>query len=248
MVAVFSVLGIILFIAGVVFLLKVYFSIPDPQSIVPRSQFETLERNLLLAKDSEKKTKTELTILTGELEAVRESLELTSKAEQEARTAADDLRAKSQAGVTEAEALAEQLKAERESDRQKIQHLESEITAITAKMTEQAQGALGLIENLKGQIKELQEKKGAAAVPSLAAANDDGELAKLKELNAQLAQRERMAQLELAKNRTQTAGLEKICEDFKTKLEGLEKIKDELNEAKVKIDILRKENIVLKKG
>ncbi|HOW36137.1 MAG TPA: hypothetical protein PL155_06970 [Candidatus Omnitrophota bacterium] len=247
MVVAFSVFGIILFIAGVVFLFRAYFSIPDPQSIVPRAQLETAERNLILAKDSEKKTKTELTVLSGELEAVRESLELTSKAEQEARAVVDDLESKSRARITEAQALAEQLKAEKEADQQKIQHLESEIAAITAKMTEQAQGALGLIESLKGQVKDLQEKKGgAASAPAMA--SDNGELAKLKELNAQLTERERMAQLELAKNRTQTAGLEKICEDFKTKLEGMEKIKDELREAEAKLDILQKENTALKKG
>ena len=47
-------------------------------------------------------------------------------------------------------------------------------------------------------------------------------LQKLKEFNAYLLEKENILEYELAKNRAQALGLEKICEDFKIQLDRVD--------------------------
>jgi chromosome segregation ATPase len=72
-------------------------------------------------------------------------------------------------------------------------------------------GSISAIEELKRENKDLQQ------------ANLDLKEAfkKTGELNTQLMKKEKMMQYELTKNRAQALGLEKICADFRTRIETM---------------------------
>jgi len=72
-------------------------------------------------------------------------------------------------------------------------------------------GSIAAIETLKGENKKLQ------------ISNDKlkGNFDKTKEFNQCLLDKENIMQFELVKNRAQTLGLEKICEDFRKQIESM---------------------------
>ena len=67
----------------------------------------------------------------------------------------------------------------------------------------------GILEQSRGQNEDLLQSNEALK----------SELAKIKELNDQIREKEKVLQLELTKARAQSVGLEKICEDFKEQIE-----------------------------
>ena len=65
------------------------------------------------------------------------------------------------------------------------------------------------------------------------------EIQSLKELHAELAEKQKAAQEELMKAHAETAGLEKICTDFKSKVETLAKAQEELEQAQKTLESLK---------
>ncbi|MBN1869592.1 MAG: hypothetical protein JW847_03330 [Candidatus Omnitrophica bacterium] len=84
----------------------------------------------------------------------------------------------------------------------------SEFEALSNKLVE----SISTIEELKRENKDLQREKQELM----------DKFKKTEELNNHLMKKEKMMQYELTKNRAQAIGLEKICADFRTKIETLE--------------------------
>jgi chromosome segregation ATPase len=90
---------------------------------------------------------------------------------------------------------------------QKLGADKSELDALSHRL----ESSIAAIEALKGENKDLQRF------------NQDlkNDFEKTQEYNTHLIEKEKLMEYELSKNRAQTLGLEKICEDFKVQIESL---------------------------
>ena len=75
----------------------------------------------------------------------------------------------------------------------------------------------GILEQLRQENEKLLKTSGSMGE----------EFTKLKDMNEQLREREKILQYELTKSRAQSIGLEKICEDFKEQIETMSKVPNE---------------------
>ena len=82
---------------------------------------------------------------------------------------------------------------------------------------------LSLSEDLKKENAKLREDLDKV----------NPEMEKLKSFNHQLLEKEKMMQYDLIRNRAQAVGLEKICEDLKTKIEQMDKPAEVNHEKKI---------------
>ncbi len=148
------------------------------------------------------------------------------------------------------------LKAQIESCNSTIQEFDSKISETKDDRKQQLEITLKAVEELKveNEVLRVKVQQDLNDLDSLKKENEvlkskvlEGEdMATLKELNAQLMEKEKAAQYELAKSRAQASGLEKICADFKIKFEGIEQLEEDLKNTKVAIEILKRENASLK--
>ena len=142
-----------------------------------------------------------------------------------------------------------------------INHLQAEVVSLKEgkdssqpqlqKLQDELAEAKKTLDGLKEELAEAKKtiEKSNAEIDSLKAKeNGTAQDSKLKMANAQLLEREKAAQYELAKTKAQVAGLEKICADFKAKFENIEELEEELRKAKNRLAVLEEENNVLKKG
>jgi len=90
------------------------------------------------------------------------------------------------------------------------QETESKIKQALSDFQQQFQSSSTEIEGLKKQNEELLQAK----------ADWDLSLAKIKEFNAHLLEKEKILRYELTKSRAQALGFEKLCEDFKIRIEN----------------------------
>ncbi len=142
---------------------------------------------------------------------------------------------KSQLGQCQAENKS--LNEKVEQDGVRIKQLLDATTMLKGDYERQIDELVKTIENFRSENEALKTNK-----------IQDGESARLKELNEQLVQREKDAQYELAKSRAQAIGLGKICEDFKAKFEDIEQLKEDLRRAKAKLILLEQENAEMRKA
>ncbi len=131
--------------------------------------------------------------------------------------------AESQKQQEEMKAMIEQLKTEKDdllvktkqndeqaSEQRRAQTIKAnktEFEMLSNKLIE----SISAIEELKRENKDLQTSNG----------NLSDRFKKTEELNDHLMKKEKMIQYELTKNRAQALGLEKICADFRTRIETM---------------------------
>jgi len=124
----------------------------------------------------------------------------------------EDQAAELQTELTSVKAASEgKLKAAQETinqfETQRPEVDKSELDALSNKLVE----AIASIEGLKCENRNLQQLT----------LDLKANFKTTKELNAHLLEKEQMMQYELTKNRAQALGLEKICEDFRTRIETM---------------------------
>ena len=103
--------------------------------------------------------------------------------------------------LAETKATMEVLKKQQEGSSQK--HIET--------LSRQLSESMSAMAVLKKEKEELTQREAELI----------GNLKKLEEFNAYLLEKENILEYELAKNRAQALGFEKICEDFKIQLDGM---------------------------
>ncbi len=102
-----------------------------------------------------------------------------------------------------------------ESQNKKIQDLETQKSSLEKKITEQSESNTKKFsekETLENKILELDKTN----------ADLQTQLNGVKEYNVHLLEKEKRLDYDLSKSRAQSMGLEKICEDFKVKIEASE--------------------------
>lgn len=82
-------------------------------------------------------------------------------------------------------------------------------------------------EEIKSIVEQLKKDKDSLAKLHI---EKEMDCKKLRELNSSLLEKERLLQYELAKNRAQSVGLERVCEDFKVRIESMEEELSKKNE------------------
>ena len=102
------------------------------------------------------------------------------------------------------------LKENQFADQMKAQAIEAHKNELEV-LTNKLMGSISAIEALKRENKDLKQSN----------LDLKEEFAKTEELNAHLMKKEKMMQYELTKNRAQSLGLEKICADFRTRIETM---------------------------
>jgi chromosome segregation ATPase len=184
-----------------------------------QNKFEGLERNVEIfkrehhqLKESEAEKIRNLETKISNIQLEKEQLLLTQKLFEELKEKGQYFEkqyAESQTRQTELREYVRRLESERDyllkSQKQGVDRTEFE--ALSSRL----EGAIITIEGLKGKNKDLELSNRAL----------QEDFKSTEELNAQLREKEKIMQYELAKNRAQALGLEKICEDFKKQIEEM---------------------------
>jgi len=263
MTLILSIAGVILFIAGISFAFRGYFSVPSGDAVVPRPEFDSLKRSLTALKDAELKAQNDSYAAKKEAEELKRLLSATAASEDNLRKEVDRLRQESQElgrQLAETVVKLEELKSEGESLEAAPQSAAG-LGPLQEKIVDQAKGALEIIKSLQAQNEQLKkavetEKDKAGDIRAtlsqiedeyqsklLAAASAGGEV---KEEN-QSPEKEKALEYELEKSRAQAATLEKICADFKAKFADFEQVKEDLKKAQNELQFLQEENKRLKR-
>jgi len=163
-------------------------------------------KNLLLEKQNEEgaNQRTELEAAISKLKAERDDLlDQVKKREEQAAELHENLATLQKTGdekLKTVQATADQLRAQRDEEERAGPKISKD----------RFDESMATIEDLKQENQKLQQ-----AVQDL-----KDHFKKTEELNAHLLEKEKKMQYELTKNRAQALGLEKICEDFKVRIEA----------------------------
>lgn len=127
----------------------------------------------------------------------------------------------------------ESLRIKEKNNQMRIHELSNELGVVRETFKLQLAEAQTLIEGLKSDREKLK-----AVQPEL------NELARLREYVSNLVQKEKLVQFELVRKSAQAIALEKICADFKIKVENFDKLQTELKETKNRLTMLEQQKAV----
>lgn len=162
-----SVIGVVLFVVGISFVFRGYLSVRSESSVVPRPDYEALQKNFNLIKESGLKVKNELESVKIESNNTRAALKAAQRSEEGLRHEIERLKQsieKDEAQLLETIGRLEDFKTDQKTfkitdadSQSKAEGLNKELAGMEEKLVDQAKGSLEIIESLRLEIKTLKE-------------------------------------------------------------------------------------------